>query len=97
MTTEDETSGAYVPKKFEISGVSLYGERQDDGTIKIGTAPTIGDDHRTHVREFPETILVEGVVYTLENVAQNEWPGRTQLQAEDPSNIALRICWGEYA
>lgn len=89
-------SETYTPKRGEVAGLDLYGERQDDGTIKLGSAPSMGDDHRTHVREFPEEIEVEGVVYTLEFVKENHWQGREQLEKDDPSDMRLRICWGVY-
>lgn len=94
--TTAELDGAYKPRKYEIAGVDLYGERQDDGTVKLGPTPTIGDDHRTHLRAFPEEMLVEGVVYTLEFIKENHWPGREQLEKDDPSDMRLRICWGVY-
>jgi hypothetical protein len=94
--TQDELDSAYKPKKFEISGFELYGERQDDGTIKLGYTPSIGDDHRTHLREFPKEVLVEGSVYTLEYVQENKWPGRAEVENSDPDDMRLRICWGVY-
>lgn len=86
----------YTPKRGEIAGVDLFGEIQKDGTIKLGSAPRLGDDHRTQVREFPEEIEVEGVVYKLEDVRKNTWHGREQVEKDDPDDPRLSIVWGVY-
>jgi len=78
----------YIPKKYEIAGFELYGERQDDGSIKLGAS-----SETTHLPAFPEQVEVCGVVYTLECVTENEWDGRDSCSPDDPR---LRICWGVY-
>lgn len=83
----------YKPRKFEIAGVDILGERQDDGSIKLGAEPSIGPDTRTHLPAFPEKIDVEGVTYTLEDVRENDGKWR---ETAPPDHPGLRLCWGVY-
>lgn len=86
----------YQPKPFEVAGVDLIGERQSDGSIKLGSASRFGPDTRTSVPAFPEEIEVCGATYTLEYVKENDWAGRKALEQSDPNDPRLRICWGIY-
>jgi len=88
----------YAPKPWEIAGFELYGERQDNGSIKLGTHDPASQlpDQRTQVPAFPEKVEVVGVVYTLEFVKENNWGGRKRVEKNDPANPLLRICWGVY-
>lgn len=86
----------YAPKPGEVAGFDLYGERQDDGSIKLGTASTIPEvpDNRTHLPAFPDNVEVLGRVYTLEFIRGNdegEWAKTAPV--DDPRR---RICWGVY-
>jgi hypothetical protein len=85
--------GVYRPDAYEIAGFDLCGERQSDGSIKIGFfRPGLPDD-RTHLPAFPEQVQVEGVTYELEFVKENEWEGRAHA---DPDDDRLKLCWGVY-
>lgn len=95
----DGTEKPYVPKEWEIAGFDLFGERQDDGSIKLGhhnpNLPGL-PDKRTHVPAFPKEVEAFGAVYTLEFVKENEWEGRAEVEKNNPADPRLRICWGIY-
>lgn len=61
-------------KPGDIAGFELYGERQADGTILVGTPPV---GNRRRLEDFPETIELLGMTYTLEEVRRNRdmFPG----------------------
>ncbi len=78
----------YEPKPYEIAGVDLIGYRQPDGKIQLGSSPKNG----TLLDDFPKSILVQGVVYTLEFIKKNDGePGH--LPANHPGK---NIEWGIY-
>ena len=84
---------AYAPRKYEIAGFDLLGERQDDGSIKLGSKPRFSPDDRTHLPAFPEEVEVGGIVYKLEFVKENQGEWR---KTAPPDHPGLRICWGVY-
>lgn len=94
----DGDEDAYVPEPWEIAGFDLFGERQDDGSIKLGSRSQVPGfpDTRTHLPAFPEAVAVVGVDYTLEFVKENEWEGRAEVEKANPDDPRLRICWGIY-
>lgn len=90
----------YKPKPYDIAGFDIYGERQPDGSIKIGAPPipdTVETDQRTHLPDFPESIEVCGAVYTLEYVKPNELSDELRARLS-PERLAHneKICWGIY-
>jgi len=56
----------YIPKPAEIAGIDLYGLRQKDGSILIG------EKNPTHLKDFPENIIVCDRVYGLESISKNK-------------------------
>lgn len=86
---------AYRPQKYEIAGIDLFGERQDDGTIKLGprmqVTGTRTPDNRTQVSDFPDEIEVEGVTYVLEEIRLN----RVECNLS-PGHPGYNIEWGVY-
>lgn len=90
---------AYQPKPYDIAGFDIYGERQPDGSIKIGPPPAQPEsrDERTHLPDFPDSIEVCGAVYTLEYVKPNEISDKMRARLS-PERLAHQetICWGIY-
>lgn len=84
---------AYQPKPMEIAGVDIVGERQSDGTLKLGTASTVLPDTRDAVDAFPEEVEVCGATYTLETVRKNkdDFPAVVV-----PGHPGYNIEWGIY-
>ena len=85
--------GTYHPKAFEIAGFDLFGERQSDGSIKLGAKPRLGPDDRTHLSAFPEKVRVQGATYELEFVKENLDGQGNRLPPDHPGH---NICWGVY-
>ncbi len=69
-------SNAYEPEPFEVVGFEIAAKRQEDGSLKTVTKETVFEDG------FPEEVKLNGVVYTLENVKEQE---------------DGNYCWGQYA
>lgn len=93
MMARTGNTTAYKPQPFEIAGVDLSGERQDDGTVKIGTKPNFGPDNRPNLPDFPEEIDVCGTIYTLEFIKKN------RDEAPDvvvPGHPGYNLEWGIY-
>lgn len=69
-------SDVYEPEPWEVVGFDIAAKRQKDGSLKSPTTGKVFEDG------FPEKVRLNGVVYGLENVKEQEdgnW------------------CWGEYA
>ena len=80
----------YEPKPFEIAGVDLYGERQDDGTVLIGSS---NHGPATPLPDFPSELKVAGAVYTLEYIKKN----RDEVpNVVVPGHPGYNIEWGVY-
>lgn len=67
---------AYEPEPWEVVGFEIAAKRQEDGTLKTTTVENTFEDG------FPEKVKLNGVVYNLENVKEQE----------DGD-----YCWGQYA
>jgi hypothetical protein len=77
----------YVPRVDDLAGVTLFGRRQEDGTINVGSDIVAAINMPT----FPEYIEVGGAKWALEGVTENTLP------ADAPPNHSGRgIVWGEY-
>lgn len=83
----------HQPKQYEISEFSLYGERQDDGTILLGFSST-----PRPMPDFPPEVDLFGSVYTLEHIEENKVTDEGLRESMSPEALAKaeRICWGIY-
>jgi hypothetical protein len=77
----------FVPNKYEIAGFQLYGHKQPDGKIKLGSGRIVD--------EFPKEAEVCGTVYTLEFVTYNS-DGKSEEELSTWSESSKSACWGDY-
>lgn len=73
---------AYQPNPGEIAGFDLFGRRQEDGTVKIGS---------NTYPDFPQECRCEGMTYTLELIKKNKDEGNLA-----PGHPGYDIEWGIY-
>ena len=69
-------SNAYEHEPFEVVSIEIAAKRQEDGLLKTVTKETVFEDN------YQEEDKLNGVVYTLENVKEQE---------------DGNYCWGQYA
>lgn len=79
--------GDYKPKRYEIAGVDLIGYRQPDGSIRLGK----NDPDASRLPNFPKSIEVEGIVYTLELIRKND-----ERNSLPDNHSGKHIEWGTY-
>lgn len=80
----------YVLRPEELAGFDVYGERQDDGSITLGSCGT-----KVNVPAFPQEVTIPGYgTYTLEGVRENS--EGMDPQRFPPDHKGWRICWGIY-
>jgi hypothetical protein len=69
-----------IDAKYFLGGVTLAGWRQPDGSIHSHTNGTV-------LQDFPETVTIEGCVFTLESVSQAGLYGRCLALPGDPRGV----------
>jgi hypothetical protein len=67
---------AYEPEPWEVVGFDIAAYRQEDGSLEVLDTETVFEDG------FPEKVRLNGVVYGLKGVKE-----------QDGNNL----CWGQYA